>query len=446
MANATVAVGPTLTASDELGCFEVVGLPRGTFTVYAQGSDSPSLGTATFTTTGPDDAQAVVVTLEPIGSIEGTVFEADGVTRKTAQKVQLWLGPNDGVIAETYTNSEGRFSFPNYPVGAYSLRAIDPTTLDGGMTNTEIRFAGDTRVANVQFRGLGVIEGRVVQAGDPPRTGVIADVVIVRKVWKIVVDSSLNEDLAIQVLNEFAQIEGLEGAVKNTIGENNLGSASAEFFMLVDEPALVKSDLLGPGGEVTGDFRFEGPTAAGPFTVSALSTFLRPAVVSSAIPNTTVAEERTVDVGEIVLQSATGKVRGTVYLPDGETPLTYETADPQTCDGAEVTIRSLGDSGSVLVPGVGQVQQDTPPELTQQLCSDGTFEFPLVLAGRFALSVDTLVPTLPPPSTPGEIQTEIAEELNVRLYGRASGSAPAGDEFVTVDVRLHDAAAVKVNV
>ena len=187
VAGASVAGGPTLTTTDANGRFEIDGLPLGTFTIFAQATDSPSLGKIDVTTTGPGDVQEIVITLEPVGSIVGTVFEADGVTPVLAQKVQLWFGPDKGVIAETFTDPHGEFRFQRFPVGRYSLRAINRATFDGGMTLTEIRFAGDVRDADIVYRGLGQIHGRVIQSNGTP---VISDVLITRKVWKIVTDES----------------------------------------------------------------------------------------------------------------------------------------------------------------------------------------------------------------------------------------------------------------
>src|SRR5262249_9659692 len=104
---ATVAGGPTLTQADANGFFEIQGRPPGPFRVYGQGLDPPSLGQLDVTTTGPDDVQEIVITLQPIGSIRGTVLEADGRTRRAGQKVQLWLETGaGGVAAEAFTDSQ----------------------------------------------------------------------------------------------------------------------------------------------------------------------------------------------------------------------------------------------------------------------------------------------------------------------------------------------------
>jgi hypothetical protein len=434
---ATVAGGPTLTRADANGAFEILGLPLGRFTVYGQGFDSPALGQVEVTTTGPDDLQEIVITLQPVGSIRGTVFEADGSTRRAGQKVQLWVEEEGGggVIAEAFSDAAGDFAFDRYPVGRYSLRAIAPGsgTLDGGMTYSEIRFAGDVRDADVVFRGLGEIRGRVIQSNGTP---VITDVIVTRKVWKIVVDTGPvdNAALGLAALQQFARVSELAEAVRASIVDNALDQPAPEFFLLVDEFAAVRSDELGPGGEVTGRFSF-APATGGPFTLAAFGPFLSPAEVRSEIPRTTDPAERIVDVGDIVLEPATSRVEGTVFLPDGVTP-----AGPDVL----VRIRSLDDSGSVATSAGSESQ--VLPEYSVATDADGRFEFPLVLRGGFALTADTGVPD---PAlradTPAEMQTEVAAALNVRLFGRAGGVAPRGGSVVA-DIRLEDVAGVRARV
>jgi hypothetical protein len=434
---ATVAGGPTLTQADAGGVFEIRGLPLGSFTVYGQGFDSPALGQVEVTTTGPDDLQEIVITLQPVGSIRGTVFEADGSTRRAGQKVQLWVEEDGGggVIAEAFSDSAGNFAFDRYPVGRYSLRAIAPGsgTLDGGMTQSEIRFAGDVRDADVVFRGLGEIRGRVIQSNGTP---VISDVIVTRKVWKIVVDIGPidNAALGLAALQQFARVSELAEAVRASIVDNALDRPAPEFFLLVDEFDAVRSDELGPGGEVTGRFSF-GPATGGPFTVAAFGPFLSPAEVRSEIPRSIDPAERIVDVGDIVLEPATSRVEGTVFLPDGVTP-----AGPDVL----VRIRSLDPSGEISTSAGSESQ--VLPEYSVATDEDGHFVFPLVLRGGFSLTADTGVPD---PAlradTPAEMQTEVAAARNVRLFGRTGGVAPRGGSVVA-DIRLEDVAGVRARV
>ncbi|MDJ0848600.1 MAG: Ig-like domain-containing protein [Myxococcota bacterium] len=440
IAGATVAGGPTLTQTDENGFFEITGLPLGSFTIYGQSRGSPALGQIDVQSLGADDVQDAVITLEPVGSVQGRVFEADGVTPIQAQRVQLWVG-NRGVRDETFTDGAGEYSFPEVPLGDYSVRAVRGDRDDGGQTLTSVRFAGDIRDADITFRGLGQIRGRVIGAGGTPE---ITDVVITRKVWRVIPDQGASTDNSyLEFVRELAGIDDeLDRTIDRVLAENGLDRSPPEFFLLVDEPVLLSSDLLGPSGEVTGEFLFEGPVTGGPFTVAAFGPFLAPAEVSGAIPVTTDPVERIVDVGDIVLEPAAGTVTGTVTLPDGATPV-----------GANVLVRlrSLDDSGDVLVPD-GVVTQPVLPELEARTDENGRFEFPLALRGRVVLTADTGAPDpgIRADST-AEMETELFDDgaggrlLNVRLRGQTTGVLPSGGTL-EADIRLLDVAGARVQV
>jgi len=394
---AKVAGGPTLTEADENGFFEITGLPVGKFTIYAQGFDSPALATMGIEILSGDDVQEIVLTLEPVGTIQGSVFEADGVTPVVVQKVQLWVG--EGVMAQTYTCGEGLYRVENYPVKQYSVRAVQADYGDGGMADTAIRYAGDVRDVDITFRGMGEIKGRVIQSNETP---VISDVIITRKVWRIIGSSGPMENYYLQYLEQLqGQVdEQTAAAIQQTLAATGATAPPSEFFMLMDEPIILSSDILGPGGEVTGQFHFTGPATGGPFTVAAFGPFLAPTEVKDEIPRTTNPAERIVDVGDIVLEPTVGEVRGTVYMPDGETAVG---------ENVLVRIRCLDNSGSVRIPGNygGSIEQPVLPEYDVPTDENGEFHFRLVLRGKFILTADTGVPDpADRANSPAEMETE----------------------------------------
>jgi hypothetical protein len=399
VAGARVLAVTTWTETDAQGRFEIRGLPIGRFPVSAQSPESPASGRVDIQILAQNDVQEVVITLEPVGSIQGTVYEADGVTPAPLQEVALMTA--GGRMALTNTDRNGYFRFENYPVREYTVIAVQADYGDGGMVFTSIRYAGDLRDVDIVFRGLGEVKGRVIQSNGTP---VIADVVIVRNVWRV----------------------------------------SDGFFFLLQEPALLSSNILGPGGEVTGRFEFKGSIAGGPFRVAAFGPFLAPAEVTGEIPKTTDPTERIVDVGDIVLEPATGEIEGTVYMPDGVTPVG---------ENVKVKIRCLDNSGSIQLPGeYDPLTQPVLPEYDVVTDPNGYFYFPLVLRGHFILTADTGVPD---PSiaahSAAEMQTERFQDdqgnrlLNVRLYGQAKGVVPAY-ETLRADIRLRDVAGLHVNV
>lgn len=438
---AKVAGGPVLTETDEQGQFQIRGLPLGRFTLYAQGPDSPALGKLVIDSLGPGETQEVVISLEPIGSLTGTLYEADGVTPVAGQKVQLWLEPDAGVLAETFTLQDGQFRFEGYPVGDYSVRAVRRDGGDGGLRYASIRFAGDLQDADLRFSGLGELRGRVVQSNGTPA---VSDVIVSHKVWRVYTDADDERTKLFRAFIKAIQEQADEKTAKQieqAMREAGLSRPVNEFYMLVDQAQALRSDRLGSGGEVTGEFRVGG-LLAGPLRVAALGPFLAPAEVTGEIPAARDAAKRVADVGDLVLEPATAQVRGTVYLPDGKTP-----AGPDLV----VRLRSLDSSGS-LMTARGAVSQPVLPEIEARTDEAGQFHFPLMLRGRFVLTVDTGVPD--PGLTarrPEEIRNRLVavddgrRGFNVRLYGSAGGVVPAG-EILTVDVRLQGAAGLRVKV
>ena len=446
VADAAVAGGPTLTRTDADGMFTIEGLPLGPVTIFGQATDSLALGTVDVDSIATGEQPLIRIQLEPVGDIGGIVVEADDATPVPGQRVQLWSQRPAGVIAEAFADDEGRFLFERFPVGEYSVRAIRESDLDGGMAFTSIRFAGDERLGTrVRFRGKGAIEGRVIQSNGTPA---ITDIIITRKVWRIRgAGEGRPPNPYLEFVRNLAELsDEFEDLVQRALAETGTSLQEQQFFLLEDEIVVLRSDILGPGGEVTGRFEFDEDVAGGPFTVFAGNPFFTPATVQGAIPVTTDPAARRVDVGDIVLDASVGRVRGTVFLPDGETPVG---------EGVTVRIQSLNTRGSVRTAG-GDVALPVFPELDVVTDPDGRFDFPLVLAGGFAITADTGVPD--PAVAAGsiaEIRTERFEDLNVRLFGETRGVAPPGgggtnivpvEEAVEVEVRLQDAAGVHVAV
>jgi hypothetical protein len=438
---AKVAGGPTLTETDPDGQFEIKGLPLGRFKLVAQGPDYPALGQLTIDSLGPGEVQEVVITLEPVGSITGSLYEADGVTPISGQKVQLWLEPDAGVLSETFSLADGQFRFENYPVGDYSLRAVRRSGGDGGMTYVSIRFAGDVQDADLRFRGLGEVRGRVVQSNGSPA---VSDVVVSHKVWRVFTQKDdARMKLFLAYIEEIKKQSDEKTAkqIEQAMKEAGLRPPVEEFYMLMDEASPIRSDILDAQDKVTGQFRLPR-VLAGPVTVAAFGPFLTPAEVKTEIPRTRDAEKRVADVGDVTLEPATAQVRGTVYLPDGRTPV-----GPNVV----VKLRSLSSAGSVM-SARGPIKQPVLPEIDARTDEQGRFHFPLMLRGRFVLTVDTGEPDARVRAKSAEAvrNTRVRDPdgrlvLNTRLYGQAGGVAPAG-ETVQADLRLHGAGAVRVQV
>ena len=434
--NAVVSSGYSIAKADATGCFTFTNMPLGPYTITARKLSGMAVGSASGTLFTKNDAPQVLLAIEPTGSIRGTVREADEATPVSSQKVQLWIKKGgEYLIGTTVTDSSGHYEFKDYPTGDYSVRAVAENYGDGGMAFTSLTAAGDERTVNVNFRGMGEISGRVLEdAGNGSTTPVISDVVITRKVWRIVAGNSNANNYYLDFVLKLKDNPDFSEAVDEALESVDFSLEQPVFFMLTSEPVLVKSDILDENGAVTGRFSYTGPVTGGPFKVAAFGPFLSPTEVTGEIPRSTTVEGRRVSVGDIVLSPAVGRVTGRVFLPDGVTPVG---------EGVAVTIKSLDSSGAV--PGVN-IGQAALPEQTARTDSDGFYQFDTVLKGRCDLVADTGAPYTPAARI-ADILTDSFAALNVKLSGRSSWVVPQGIATPLVaDIRLSGVAGLKIRV
>ena len=92
------------------------------------------------------------------GSVSGRFFSRDGVTPIAFANVAL------GALAFTSTLADGRFDFPDVPLGTYRVLATDAVTGRTGSANVTVSFNGESRVVNIIETALGEVFGRVVNA------------------------------------------------------------------------------------------------------------------------------------------------------------------------------------------------------------------------------------------------------------------------------------------
>lgn len=96
--------------------------------------------------------------LQPVGSVAGTVFAANGVTPVPGISVNI-----AGQVNKTTSSAgDGSFSFASVPSGAYTLKAVD----GGGSTRTQaavtVTTQGTAVVQNLVLLGLGTVTGRML--------------------------------------------------------------------------------------------------------------------------------------------------------------------------------------------------------------------------------------------------------------------------------------------
>ena len=155
-------------ASD--GSFTFGGLGAGTFTFSAEKSHPQGTGVriqpATVTLTAGQTAN-VVVLLQPTGVLTGTLRTGAGVVVPNRQ-VQ-WFA--SGFSRSTFTDTSGRFTSTEMPVGTYTLRSFDPVA--GIYTTRQVDITQDqTTTADLTDLGLATVTVTVTRTNGAPAANV----------------------------------------------------------------------------------------------------------------------------------------------------------------------------------------------------------------------------------------------------------------------------------
>ena len=118
----------------------------------------------------PGATAALSVSLEPTGTVEGTVYRHGGTT--PAAGVELTVRrPNNQVLATVTADAQGRYSFPLLRLGDYQIDASEAATGDRGRTTARVEAAGQTVAANFNMQGVGQVVVTVTTATGSPVEG-----------------------------------------------------------------------------------------------------------------------------------------------------------------------------------------------------------------------------------------------------------------------------------
>jgi hypothetical protein len=110
---------------------------------------------------------AADITLAPLGSVSGTVFEVNNVP---AVRVPVIVRTSAGDYQGT-TDATGNFFFPEVQVGPAHLESYDPATQGGAAANITVA-AGQNTNQNLTFvQGVGTVTGTVTDSGGSPISG-----------------------------------------------------------------------------------------------------------------------------------------------------------------------------------------------------------------------------------------------------------------------------------
>ena len=140
-------------------------LPLGHYTLTATALNGLDGGTATADLAADGDAADVLVRLNGVGSVDGTVFDSDGVTPAAGALVKLGAR---GVISANLsyqTGADGRYVFANVPAGTLSLSVKSPDGRLGGSGSGTLAREGETVTINLTYQASGTVSGRLLAPG-----------------------------------------------------------------------------------------------------------------------------------------------------------------------------------------------------------------------------------------------------------------------------------------
>jgi hypothetical protein len=135
-------------------------VPAGSFSVVASdGVTAAGAGPVTGSVTA-GGTTSVTLQMQPVGSVSGFVFAANGVTPVSDMTVNLV-----GATTQTVTTaSDGSFLFNVVPSGTYTLQAVDGSGSVRAQASVTVSTEGKTVTQNLVLSGFGTVTGTVFLA------------------------------------------------------------------------------------------------------------------------------------------------------------------------------------------------------------------------------------------------------------------------------------------
>ena len=397
VAGARVGGGLSLTTTDASGHFVLTDVPVGRQEIRAVSDALGTSGGSAIDLVQAGQVVNVTVVLQAIGTIAGTVYQADGVTPVPNISVYLFHSVGgDGaaaidVVATATTDAGGHYTMDGVtlrPEG-YGLSAFRSDFSDGNVKPVVLKFNNQVLRGDIVFRGGGGhVRGRVLDAdGTTPlraAVGVSGDAVVVAG--------------------------GLVGTA----------------FQNVTNHHIANSDFT------TGAFGFDN-IFVGPFTLAAAGQFSPDPIT---FEGRITAPGATTQV-ELRLQ-ATSRIQGIVFQPDGATPV-----------GRNVLVHYASTAFKLVCAGAGgltignlRIEPATCAEVPQGIQDEtvitddsGRYLLPLVTAGAFTLTAED-----PTSGKTAQVSGMIAPghtgDFSIRLLGVST---------LTINVRGSDSTTVIPN-
>jgi hypothetical protein len=363
VAGVQVGGGLSIATTDANGQFTLADVPIGQRTLTALDPARQLTGSATINLAGPGEILTVQVSLEARATLAGRVFEAGGATAVTGLRVFL-LGPTN---QSAVTDAGGAFRFANIPLGTYKVSAFRPDFSDGNVVDARLVFKDEVRAVDVIFRGKGRVTGRVLAADGVTALGARVGF----------------SELQV-VTGSLAPAENPRCEIQGNI---QVGDVTVEVPQCV--PVVIgfgqqHLTRVINNNVAAGTFVFDN-VFVGPFTVEAVNAFSPTVMAASG------AIAKAGDTVDVTLKLvATSAVAGTVFQPDGVTPV-----------GKDVVVT---------------FDSSTLRDVKVVTDEHGRYSLPLVNAGAFTVTAEDPVTGLVGQAT-GAVDPGRTAEIPLRILG-----------------------------
>jgi hypothetical protein len=380
--DAEVGGGLTLAkVNPATGAFTLTDVPVGRREIVAVSQAMGSTGrTVVDIVRQGEDVNATIV-LDIVGAVAGRVFNVSGIPQ-AGVKVNVIQdcydeAGNDAVCVrgQSTTDGNGAYRVNGLLAGTYRVSAFQANMRDGNIVAFAIRYQAQVLPVDITFRGGGAaVTGRVLRA--KPANCVEGD--------PACVETPLPAKVAIS-------------GEQLVVGGGTVGVR----FEYVQNFQIVDNDFT------TGEFGFSN-LWTGPFTVRAAGQFSPEPV---AVEGTIATPGQTVNV-DLRLQP-TSRITGTVYEPDGVTPVTGRQVSLKFKSNAVVVFchddSTTGETTCTSIPqGIQEVFA-----VTDQ--ATGQFVFPIVNAGAFTITANDGSRVA---EVKGAVKAGETVDLGVRLLAR----------------------------
>ncbi|MCK5058547.1 MAG: carboxypeptidase regulatory-like domain-containing protein, partial [Candidatus Aminicenantes bacterium] len=315
----------------EPGRFTFYFIPQGSFSITALDDNGTSLGgRAGGIINTHGEEVSVDVILEESGTVQGRVFSPDGSQVLSSAQVVLYRGASGSPFGFFLSGPDGSYHFNNVKTGDFRVEVLDPVTGRRGKAVGALINDGDIAEVDVYLEGRGAVFGAFY---DPRHSDPVAGAQV-----KIVSQGQFPFDMV---------------TTSDSTGSFRFGEVGVGAFNLE-----ATGSAIGQTGKAEGKIEYEG-------------------------------HELRVDIEA----EGTGKVTGTVFQPDGQSPFA----------GATIT----------LVMG----NQDFMPDSN----SGGVYAFNAIPLGNFTIKAVDPQQTVNFAKASGSL-TYNGQELNINLTLRGTGS------------------------